>query len=581
MWLTPSLVTVLLGSLVQAVVALALLGIAALGRGVRVRLLAFATAGAMILTLPALNGQFAQFVALPSWSSLVALGLFAVALVLGAWLCVERLWPRPRSDTGEESVGKLRKLLRREHAKLETVNQMHHYFELATRNSHITVFYQDKSLLYRWIVNPRISLTPDAVAHDTNDDFLPASVRSVVVGHKQRALTTNATQTFEVEVPSVEERRWYRVDVVPISEGRADPIGIVCTAIDITRSKRLDMMRTDLSRRLAETLQRFNLALRSERIMVFSQDLDLRYTWANADETQVGSIIGRTDEQVIPEADRAAIVELKRRVIESRQADAAEVGVGIGPERRWYDLNVEPNLRPDGSVAGITCASIDVTARKRNEEQMRLVLRELTHRTKNLLAVVIAITRQTANQSHSVDDFVPALVARLRALSAAQDLIVADDWAGVYISDLLRVLVGQYVPPQSARVTLEGPAVMLSPEASQNLGLAIHELAANAMRYGAFSTDRGTLTVRWTRFAEPGKGELLRIEWVERGGPPATHPSTRGFGMLVIERNLSRALGADVSMHFEPSGLTATITLPIEGVVPIPSPDRVELAKVG
>lgn len=585
----------IVGSIVQALLGLsAVTGGLALLRGYP-RALCLVVAALLFLSMPVLHGTGAGSALAPALTAALMVVLVALAVGLGLLSLrearrAERTWSEEGAHKSLEAQGsrtrreslnqRLQRLLQREHEKLETVNQMHRYFELATRNSQITMFYQDADLVYRWIVNPRVMLTPDDVVGRSDDDYLPTSVRSLVVGHKRRALATNTTQTFEVELPARDERAWFRVDVVPISEGRAEPSGIVCTAIDITRSKRLDMMRTDLSRRLAETLQRFNLALRSERIMVFSQDLDLRYTWANSDETPIGSIIGRTDEEVIPEPDRDAIVSLKREAIASKRACAAEVGVGSGPERRWYDLNVEPNLRPDGSVSGITCASIDITHRKRNEEQMRLVLRELTHRTKNLLAVVIAIARQTSTQSSSVETFVPALIGRLRALAAAQDLIVADDWAGVYISDLLRVLIGQYVPPQSARVSVSGPPVMLSPEASQNLGLAIHELASNAMQYGAFSNDSGTLKVEWDRI-ESAHGEQLDFRWTEEGGPNVSEPTRSGFGMMVIERNLSRALGAEVTMRFDRTGLQAHIVLPLEGVMPAPSPDRVELKKVG
>jgi len=365
---------------------------------------------------------------------------------------------------------------------------------------------------------------------------------------------------------------------VPILEG-GKPTGIVSTAIDITKSKRLDRMRADLSRRLAETLQRFNLALRSERITVFAQDLDLRYTWANTRETQIGSIVGRTDEDLLPQDDREPILYLKRRVIAEKAPACAEVAVGRGAERRWYDLHVEPNLSAEGEVTGITGASIDVTHRRRNEEQMRLVMRELTHRTKNLLTVVIAIARQTANHATTVEDYVPALIARLRALSAAQDLIVADDWAGVDIADLVRVLVGQYIPPQSERLELEGPPIILSPEASQNLGLAIHELASNAARFGALSNAAGALSVRWQ--VKTGKeDDLLALTWRERGGPAVLdRPSRRGFGMTVIERNLTRALDAEVDIRFEEAGLTVEMVLPLRGVLPFASPDRVGLAQ--
>ncbi len=483
------------------------------------------------------------------------------------------------SQAAEARNKRLMGILQREHEKLRSVREMHRYLELATRNSQITVLFQDLDLRYQWVVNPRPFLIPEDIVGKSDEEAFPEHMRPLVVGHKTRALQTGTTQTFEIEIPGKDERAWFRMDVVPISNDDKRLTGLVCTAIDISRSKRLDMMRTDLSRRLAETLQRFNLALRSEKIMVFSQDTDLRYTWANSDETQIGSIIGRTDDEVIPEADRPVITELKKSVIESKRPLSGEIGVGEGAERRWYDLHIEPNLKPDGTVVGITCASIDITHRKRNEEQMRLVMRELTHRTKNLLTVVIAIARQTSTQSPTVEAFVPALIARLRALSAAQDLIVADEWAGVDIGDLVRVLVGQFIPPHSSRVSISGPQVVLSPEASQNLGLAIHELAANAVQYGAFANAKGMLEVSWSvQQGQDGTG-TMNFTWVETGGPAVSEPTRRGFGMTVIERNLSRALRAEVNLDFTPNGLVANMTLPLEGIVPFASPDRTMLAQ--
>lgn len=475
---------------------------------------------------------------------------------------------------------RLSSLLEREHAKLETVNQLQHYFELATRNSQITVFYQDTDLRYRWIVNPRSVLSPRDVVGLTDDELLPESSRAVVIAHKRRAISTGQTQTFELEADAGSERAWFRVDVVPLLDaGDTEPSGIVCTAIDITRSKRLDLMRTDLSKRLAETLQRFNLALRSERIVVFSQDLELRYTWVNSDETQVGSVLGRTDYEILPEADRGPILNLKKEVIGQKAPASAEVGVGQGAERRWYDLHIEPTLSPDGEVLGVTGASIDITHRKRNEEQMRLVMRELTHRTKNLLAVVIAIARQTSQQAGSVDAFVPALVSRLRALSAAQDLIVADDWAGVNIADLMQVLVNQHGGFPAGRVALAGPAIRLSPEAAQNLGLAIHELASNAAQFGALSATKGVVDATWREAEMDGK-HVLVLDWQESGGPSVETPSRDGFGMMVIRRNLTRALAADVDLTFAAEGLQARITVPLDVVAPMVGADERAMSTV-
>ncbi len=490
----------------------------------------------------------------------------------------------PAVDLAERAedtrTARLRRLLKGEHAKAVTANEMHHYLELATTNSQITVYLQNTKLQYLWIVNPHLNLRASDVIGRSDEELMPADMQPLIIGHKMRAITTGSKQTFELELPDGNDSAWYRIDVVPIRETGQEVTGIVCAAIDITRAKRLDMMRTDLSRRLAETLQRFNLALRSEKIAVFSQDLNLRYTWANADETQVGSLIGRTDEDVLRGKDLVSITALKRAAITTKRPQSGEIGVGQGAERRWYDLHVEPNIRTDGTVTGITCASIDITDRKNNEEQMRLVMRELTHRTKNLLAVVIAIARQTSSTATDIDQFVTSLIGRLRALSAAQDLIVADDWAGVAVDDLVNVLMRQSVANGTARVKVEGPRLIISPEAAQNFGLAIHELITNAIQYGSLSSPHGSLSVRWTLEKTPEGVEEIALTWNEEGGPEAGEPDRRGFGMMVIERSLTRALKAKVKLDFDAPGLTAEIRMPTVSLVPQLRADQERLAQV-
>ncbi|MEM7694332.1 MAG: PAS domain-containing protein [Pseudomonadota bacterium] len=515
----------------------------------------------------------------------IAIALMALAALISVSLALRDGPSRVVTATllpaeGHRTPAMLRRVLLREHSKQAGAAEMRRYLELATEAAQVTVFMQNADLEYVWIVNPRLGFDEASVIGRSDYDVLPEEAQPLVIGHKRRALETGSSQTFELSVPEKGETVWFRVNVVPVGDVSGQPEGVVCTAIDITRAKRLDMMRTDLSRRLAETLQRFNLALRSERIIVFSQDLEMRYTWANSEETQIGSIIGRTDTDVIPDADRPAVLALKEKAIETREPQSGQIGIGAEPQRRWFDLHVEPNIRPDGSVHGITCASIDITEQKRSEAQMRLVMRELTHRTKNLLAVVIAIARQTSAQAKDVDVFVPALIGRLRALSAAQDLIVADDWAGVSLRSLIQLLLAQHPARSAARVDVVGPEVILSPEAAQNLGLAIHELISNAVQFGALSNDDGALSVTWS-VEHRGGSETLSVVWQEAGGPHVGQPTKRGFGMTVIERNLTRALSAKVGLDFSPGGLCARLQVPLAGITPLSAAVEERLDRVG
>jgi two-component sensor histidine kinase len=200
---------------------------------------------------------------------------------------------------------------------------------------------------------------------------------------------------------------------------------------------------------------------------------------------------------------------------------------------------------------------------------MRLMMRELTHRSKNLLAVIQAMARKTASVSGDMDEFIAAFSARLRAMSAAHDLLVSQSWHGADLGDLLRASVAQTIAPTAEQVKIDGPPLMLSPDTAQNLSLAFHELATNASKYGSLSTDAGELSVTWTR-----ADARIRIVWREIGGPPVSPPERRGFGRVLLERLIGATLNGSVTLDFRPEGLVCEIEFP-EAVVagPVREPD--------
>ena len=361
------------------------------------------------------------------------------------------------------------------------------------------------------------------------------------------------------------------MDLTLAPQRRGGGRSIVGTAIDITRAKRLEAMRADLSRRLSATVQRFNLALRSSEILVFSQDKDLRYTWSNWSADYGGPVIGKTDDDLYEEPERSRIVGLKKAAMESEEVQSAEVRVHIGDEVVWYVLTVEPDFAPDGELRGVICAAVDITERKDHEQRMRLVMRELSHRSKNLLAVVQAIARQTAQQADSVKEFLEKFGERVRALAGAQDLLVAGNWSGASLGDIVTGQLGHYTPEDGNRVIVEGPDIKLSPDAMQTLSLALHELATNAAKYGALSNEVGKVNVTWTI---DNAASVLDVRWVEEGGPPVVTPTRRGFGRIVIERNVARSLEAEVNLEFAPEGFRASFRIPLDQIRPRVDEDR-------
>jgi two-component sensor histidine kinase len=310
-----------------------------------------------------------------------------------------------------------------------------------------------------------------------------------------------------------------------------------------------------------ERLRRYETALRGSKVTVYTQDRELRYTSLSNPllNRPVDETLGCTDEQIFPAGAGAALTALKREVLETGQPKRGEIAIDDVVGTRWHDLHVEPLRDGAGTIVGLSGAAVDVTERKEGEAHLRLLLRELTHRSKNLLAVIQAMARQTARHAGSIDAFLAQFGARLQALAASHDLLVRESWYGAALEELVQSQLAIYIDRD--QIAIDGPAVALKPEAAQHLGLALHELAANAARFGALSVPDGRVSIAWGRVAS-ADGEALRLDWREELGPRVKVRRKKGFGSMVIERNLALALDASVDLSFEPDGLRCRIVIP-------------------
>ena len=190
------------------------------------------------------------------------------------------------------------------------------------------------------------------------------------------------------------------------------------------------------------------------------------------------------------------------------------------------------------------------------EERLRFIARELSHRTKNQLAVIQAIANQIGSRSVSLKDFQTQFTQRLQGLSRSLDLLVEEDGRGAWIADLVRNQLDPFGEVDGVRITATGPAAFLNADAAQNIGLALHELATNAIKHGALSVPKGSVTVHW----ELGPGEAgqtcFRLIWRERNGPKVMPLTRRGFGHVVLQRLTGQALHGKVSHEFAASGVS-------------------------
>jgi two-component sensor histidine kinase len=208
---------------------------------------------------------------------------------------------------------------------------------------------------------------------------------------------------------------------------------------------------------------------------------------------------------------------------------------------------------PERSIAGVVGTVQDITERKEREQKEHLLMQEINHRAKNMLGVVDAIARQTATKNP--EDFTRCLSERVRALAANQDLLIRSQWKAVEIKDLVRAQLAPFAHLIGSRIAVHGPRLRLMPASAQAIGLALHELATNAGKYGALSTDKGRIDIRWGT-----DGDGLTMSWTERGGPPVSAPKQGGFGTVVTKAMAESSVDGAVDLDYAPSGLTWRLT---------------------
>jgi PAS domain S-box-containing protein len=197
----------------------------------------------------------------------------------------------------------------------------------------------------------------------------------------------------------------------------------------------------------------------------------------------------------------------------------------------------------------------DITERKEREEKEQLLMREINHRAKNMLSVVDSIAHQTATRNP--EDFVARFSERVQSLSANQDLLVRNAWNGVEIEELVRAQLAHFADLIGSRIGVHGPKLRFTAASAQAIGLALHELATNAGKYGALSTDKGRVDVSWAT-----DGGALAMSWTERDGPPVSAPKRRGFGTIVMEAMAERSVDGKVDLDYAPPGLTWRLICP-------------------
>jgi len=219
----------------------------------------------------------------------------------------------------------------------------------------------------------------------------------------------------------------------------------------------------------------------------------------------------------------------------------------------WMQSSAAPGRDSEGNVRRLIGVVTDITERRSEDDARNALVAELDHRVKNVLASVQSLAAQSARKTTSLDAFLKTFAGRLDAMASAHTLLTATRWRGADIGNIAAAELGGLAPGQAR---WSGPEILLNPRATNALTLALHELATNAVKFGALSAETGRVSVTWTARQAGG----FELTWIERGGPPVSAPTRRGFGATLLERVTGRELGGEAKIEFMASGVQATIT---------------------
>ena len=236
--------------------------------------------------------------------------------------------------------------------------------------------------------------------------------------------------------------------------------------------------------------------------------------------------------------------------------NGVEHRVSSGDDSQHFLVRLEPYRNHDEGIGGVVVTFVDISTLAQAEQQQKILIAELNHRVKNMLAVAISITKNTRKTAPDMEEFAARLISRLHGMSRAYSLLSQTDWTLVSLEDLIRAEVDVF---GADRITMQGEVVALKPHQALSLAVVIHEMATNAAKYGSLSGDAGKVTVSWQ--AENGR---VALQWMERDGPTVHSPERKGFGLVLIEGQVRSQMEGEIDFRFPPEGFCMELSFPLE-----------------
>ncbi|CCD90068.1 putative two-component sensor histidine kinase with PAS/PAC domains [Bradyrhizobium sp. ORS 285] len=384
-------------------------------------------------------------------------------------------------------------------------------------------------------------------------DIVPPELKREALAIRDRVSSGDPIESFET-VRLAKDGRPIEVAITysPIHDGQGQVIGVSGILRDVTTIKTAQRSAAMLAAIVA-----------SSSDGVVSKTLDGTVTSWNKSAERIfgfseGEMINRSIRTIIPGERQAEEDRILATVVSGQIIDNFET-VRLRKDGALIDVSVtvSPVRDSTGRIIGASKIVRDITDKRQTREQLRTLLAEVNHRSKNMLSLVQAIARQMTRHGRQLD--LNRFLERLQAIAGNQDLLIQNDWRFIPIADLVRSQLGAFRDLIGNRITIAGPQIELTPEAAQAIGMAVHELATNAAKYGALSGDEGRIALNWSC-----DGDDFDMSWHESDGPPVTVPEQRGFGSRVISDMVRAGLDAAVEVDFAPTGLRWHLRCPLQ-----------------
>jgi two-component sensor histidine kinase len=273
------------------------------------------------------------------------------------------------------------------------------------------------------------------------------------------------------------------------------------------------------------------------------------------------AVAGGHGDTILPPSQTERIAAARRNAIATGEADKFEISAPGEDGMRWFEVWIDPDFAPDGNVRGVMTTKVESTERKRREQSLRALLREVSHRSKNLLAIIQSIASQTGRYSGGISDFLVRFQGRLQSLASSQDLVTSSDWRGAKLHELVHGQIGRYTNGNQTALRFEGPDPYLNPNAALHIGLAMHELAVNSLSHGALSRPDGTVAVI-SGLSGPDDTPSLELSWAETFDPGENLLSKRHFGRVTLERVVPMSLNGEATLTLDGNRLEYRLLVP-------------------